>query len=334
MVQPPDRAEQVAEVEAALHQGAGDGREQRRVPEHDALVVALAQEVVVRPVMRDGPGEAHAEHRILEALDRSRRGRRDRRLPVGPGPGGPLAYRRIRRLEKSVVCGGEIAVALIVGQRRDEPSEGRRKDLPEPTGQQGHLGGGARGDAGEHQLGHRLPVRLGVPKPEHGPPRDAPHEPPLDAQMPAQELQVGDEVRGRVDPHVRLVGARVRGGAPAAALVEQHDPVRGGVEEPTEVRGAAGAGAAMQHDGGLAARIPARLPVDAVAAADLEHPVVVRFDARIRPHPGELTEARASPASASRRPARLSGVGGAGRTAGPGASGGRPGCRCRSVSYR
>src|SRR5690606_39808609 len=58
VVEPPHDAEEVAEVEAALDQGAGNALEEVRVPQDDALVGGLAQEVVVAPVVGDGTGEA------------------------------------------------------------------------------------------------------------------------------------------------------------------------------------------------------------------------------------------------------------------------------------
>src|SRR4051794_41853128 len=63
VVETPDGAEEVAEVETALDEGAGNVLEQGRVPQDHAFVVALAEEAVVAPVVRDRPGEAHAELR-------------------------------------------------------------------------------------------------------------------------------------------------------------------------------------------------------------------------------------------------------------------------------
>jgi hypothetical protein len=73
----------------------------------------------------------------------------------------------------------------------------------------------------------------------------------------------------------------VRDAAPAAALVEQHDPVDGGVEQPALQRGRAAAGTAVQEHHRLAGLVPADLPVDPVPVPDVEHAVRVRVDRRV-----------------------------------------------------
>ena len=57
-------------------------------------------------------------------------------------------------------------------------------------------------------------------------------QPPVDAEVLAQQLHVRDQVRGRVVPHVGGRVAGVRPAPPAAALVEQDEPVALGVERP------------------------------------------------------------------------------------------------------
>jgi hypothetical protein len=58
--------------------------------------------------------------------------------------------------------------------------------------------------------------------------------------------------------------------ASAVALVEQNDAVRLRVELPPLAGRAAGARPAVHHDDGLARGVPADLPIDAVAVADIE----------------------------------------------------------------
>src|SRR5690606_34098863 len=82
--------------------------------------------------------------------------------------------------------------------------------------------------------------------------------------------------------------ARGRPGPSGAALVEQDDPVGGRVEVAPQVRSGPGARTAVQHHRGLAVRVAAGLPVDAVAVTDVQHAVVVRFDRRVSAHPGTL----------------------------------------------
>lgn len=76
--------------------------------------------------------------------------------------------------------------------------------------------------------------------------------------------------------------------APAAALVEQQDVVARGIEQTPMVGAAARAGAAVQEYRGLAGRVAAALPVDAMAVAGVEVAVGVGFDRWVhRQAPGE-----------------------------------------------
>ncbi len=73
--------------------------------------------------------------------------------------------------------------------------------------------------------------------------------------MLSERFDVGDEVIGGVHREVRAVGDVGRG-PPAAALVEQHDPVGRGIEEAA-VRGiGAAARTAVQEDDRLAVGFP------------------------------------------------------------------------------
>ena len=107
-------------------------------------------------------------------------------------------------------------------------------------------------------------------------------QPRADAQVLAQLLHVRDQVRGGVDRQAGVRVAGVRRAAPAAALVEQHDPVALRVEAAAHVRHGALAGAAVQEHGGLAAGVAGGFPVDEVPVADVQHPLVVRLDRRIQ----------------------------------------------------
>ena len=69
-------------------------------------------------------------------------------------------------------------------------------------------------------------------------------------------------------------------------LVEQQDVVALGVELAAMVRTAAGAGAAMKHDGGLGAGRAASFPIEAVAVTDVEPSRLIRLDRRIKGAPG------------------------------------------------
>src|SRR5262249_33928914 len=130
-------------------------------------------------------------------------------------------------------------------------------------------------------------------------PGAAENHPPVDAEGSPQELNVAEEVLGRITREVRGRIACVRRAPAAAALVEKDDPVGGGIERPADPGRAAGAGPAVQHDDGFSLRIPADLPVDPIALADVERSALVRFDLRVEF--GHLYLSGCSPMRSSRR---------------------------------
>ena len=75
-------------------------------------------------------------------------------------------------------------------------------------------------DPPEHELGHALGVRLGVGQRQRAPPRAAEDLPPVDPEVRAERLDVGDEVPGRV-----VLERSVRRALAAAPLIEEHDAV-------------------------------------------------------------------------------------------------------------
>src|SRR5262245_47887995 len=69
--------------------------------------------------------------------------------------------------------------------------------------------------------------------------------------------------------------------APAAvALVEEHSAILRRIEQPPRADSASGAWTAMQKDSRPTVRVAADLPVDPLAVADVEHPLLVRLDGR------------------------------------------------------
>src|SRR5690606_40530380 len=114
---------------------------------------------------------------------------------------------------------------------------------------------------------------LGIGERKGRAPAAAEDLPALDAELATQLLDVLDEVPGGV---VHEVG--VRGGAPGAALVEQHDAILRRVVETAHLCAAAAAGAAVQQHHRLAVRIAALLVVELVAAIDLEGAGLVGLD--------------------------------------------------------
>jgi hypothetical protein len=85
----------------------------------------------------------------------------------------------------------------------------------------------------------------------------------------------------RVDRQVHRRIARVRSTASGAALVEQHDPIAARVEQAAHARRATRPRTAVEHQRRLARPVAAYLPVQALAVADVEHPVLLRLDARV-----------------------------------------------------
>src|SRR5206468_363771 len=109
----------------------------------------------------------------------------------------------------------------------------------------------------------------------------SPNQPALDPQVLSQELDVRDQVMRRVG---RKVGRGIAGvwcAPPRVALVEQNDPISGGIEVPAEPGRATRSGPAVENDGWLPLWISADLPVDELAIPHVEHPVLVRLDLRV-----------------------------------------------------
>jgi hypothetical protein len=122
----------------------------------------------------------------------------------------------------------------------------------------------------------RKPFRIS--ERERAAPRSAEHQPSLDAQMLAQSFDIRDEVRSVVAREVHLRRTRVRRAPSAIALIEQSNPICRWIEQPAMPLRTSRSRTAMQHNGRLAARIPARLPVHAIPVTDVEHPLLVRLD--------------------------------------------------------
>jgi hypothetical protein len=119
------------------------------------------------------------------------------------------------------------------------------------------------------RVGH--PVRQGQGRAPRSPEQD----PTLDAQVGPQPLEVGDEMGRSVD---RQVGGGVlcRRSAPAGApLVEEHDAVPAGVEEPRPPGRAARPRTAVEDHGRLPGRVAADLIVEALPVPNLEPALVV-----------------------------------------------------------
>ena len=127
-------------------------------------------------------------------------------------------------------------------------------------------------DAAQHERLAAIRVRFGVGQRQGAAPAAAEHDPPIDAEVLAQLLDVRDEIPGRVLPELREGRALA-----AAALVVQHDAPLLRIEVAVVDRVDAAARPAVQEDERLAARVAALLEVDRVQLRDLRDPRAVRL---------------------------------------------------------
>ena len=203
--------------------------------------------------------------------------RGQRVLPSGPCAAIVLLDPQIAREQPPVISRDQI-VPLIFG---DQVHETRPQFGPEPPGPTAvkpiKLGLRHQKDAAQDQMAHRFGVRLGIDQRKRRAPRAAKNHPFVDAKRGANQLDIGDQMPCRV-----VRDRRMRGGAPASALIEQHHTVDLGVEIPPHRRAATTAGAAMQHDNGDAIGVATLLDIDLMPLPYGQHPLVERLNRRIK----------------------------------------------------
>ena len=121
---------------------------------------------------------------------------------------------------------------IRIGQARKvaEPGPGLREEPPDAPVQPVDLQPPGRRHAEHEHPAHPLRMPLRVRQRQRHPPRPAAQQPPVHAQVLPQPLHVAEQVRGRVQAHVRRRVAGVRSAAIAVALVEEDDPELLGVE--------------------------------------------------------------------------------------------------------
>jgi len=151
-------------------------------------------------------------------------------LPRAPGGGGAAPRGGVGVAQESGVRGGQVPVALVGGNGGGELFVFGGEDPAHVPGHPGDFAAAAAGDGAEDHGADPVGVALGVGEPEGDAPADPQDHPPVDAQMGAERFEVGDEVVGGVVRKVRVGPVGQGAAAPAAALVEQHRPVAGGVE--------------------------------------------------------------------------------------------------------
>ena len=241
---------------AAVDQHAGDARQRPRRAAAGPRPATRRGEVVghdPRAATERGSSQRRRQ-RSRSRCAPSQAHHRPRRAPAPPGRGRASrgTPRRGRLASPAARRPGSRASSGSSGPPRGKPVDSARRVVVTPA----------------NTSAHPLRVALRVGQPERDAPRDAEHEPAVDAEVRPQPLQVGDQVS--VVLASRSAPDRpVRRAAPAAALVEQDDAVRGRVEEAPLPGRAARARAAVEHDGGLAAGFP-HASQKAVAVPDVE----------------------------------------------------------------
>ena len=135
--------------------------------------------------------------------------------------------------------------------------------------------GGA--DAEKHHFGHVSRMLFGISERQGRSPGPSKHQPPLNTEIPSQQLDICKQMGRRVGGEVNAWVARVRRTSSASALIELHDPIDVGVKVPPPACRAAGTRSAMEDERGLASGIAARLPIDLVPVTDIEHAMIVWF---------------------------------------------------------
>src|SRR5262245_15598013 len=241
-------------------------------------LIRMTEERAVDEVVALDPGDGLRELAAPETLDQGRVGAElaRRSLPDAPCAGGAGADRGVGARQLPVVGGDEVvALGWRDGSEVLLPRVGKdeaRAFLVAPA----DLLGADEADAAQDERAHPVGMGLGVGEGERRAPRAAEDDPALHAELGPDPLHVRDQLPGRV-----LVQARVRPALAAAALVEEHDPIGGGVEELALERLRPAAGAAVDEADGKPVGVPRLLVVDLVDSRDLEEAVVVGLGRRV-----------------------------------------------------
>ena len=207
----------------------------------------------------------HRKHVRAQRLRDRRQQRRATRLVAIPDDRGRHVHGRIGIEQPSQV--GAQQVATLGGWNVvDERLPVFRIDQPDRAEPPVEIDLAAQPDAAQDQRTTCLRMSGRVRQRERRAPRAAEHDPAIDVQMAAQGFDVAHQMLRRV-----LVHARCRRRTPGAALIEQHDPIDRGIEEPPMRRIAAGARSSMQEHRRATGRVAAQLVDEPMSAGNFEH---------------------------------------------------------------
>lgn len=103
------------------------------------------------------------------------------------------------------------------------------------------------------------------------------HDPPLDPEVLAQPLDVGDQLSRCVSGQISC-GINPRCTSPTTTLVEEDDSIGIWIEEAPSAGRTTRSMTAVEHDGGTASGVAACLPVELPAIANIQHAVVIGFN--------------------------------------------------------
>ncbi len=274
-VQRPGLLDGTHHVVAPVHDHAGDALQFVRIVQD----LVVAQEGVLHEIVALDARQAQGRGIFCKMLQHF--GLRDQvgraAFPGGPGACGLALHVRIIRCQAPVERCDQV-VPLV---RRDDPDVRLPQFRVDPTGtllvKPLDVPPATQEDAAQDEPCNTLRMRLGVDQCKGSPPRATDHQPGINLQVHADAFDIGNKILSSVATQFRM-----RRGTPAAALIEQDDPVMLRVEEPAMKGLTSGTRTAVQEHDGCAFGIAAFLDPKGVQVRHLELELKVRFDLRIQ----------------------------------------------------
>ena len=271
--QTPRRGGRADHILPPLHDIRADMRNKVLI----AQDLALVDKAVMREIVVLQPRESTRVigRRLAQGEIGIHRGQRI--LPIRPSP--PIArLGRVMAAEQALMIGRDQILVLGLGDHIGEP---RPKIGKEPRGppaiepiQLGLLG---QKHPAQHQMQHPRGMRLCIEQRQGRAPTAAETDPALNPQHRADPLHIGNQIFGGIG-----LDARIGPRKPAAALIEQHDPVESGVKIPTHRRAASAPRPAMAHHHRNPVRVARLLHVNLMPVAHIKQPLIETINRRIK----------------------------------------------------